>query len=152
MLKKKRKFVDKSMSNNAYKFISKKIKLMMLYYEKRFPKVSIKKMKWSIKKLVFSQIVLITTQNNVSDSLAKNMLNVVIQIVITQNFKLKLWLKKIFSTYCKTTYAKIKKQTWFHYYINQQSKTMTCWQYKNFEKFQNHDVSKRVVIWLLFDV
>ena len=132
--KKKYKSVDKLMSNNAFEFISKKIELMTLYYEKRFPEVSIKKIKQSIEKLMFSQIVLIATQNSVSNSLANNMLNAVIQTVITQNFELKLWLKKFFSTYCNTIYAKIKKQTWFHYYINQQSKIMIYWQYKNHEK------------------
>ena len=58
---------------------------------------------------MFSQTVLIATQNNVSDLLTNNMLNVVIQIIIIQNFELKLWLKKIFSIYCNTTYTKIKK-------------------------------------------
>ena len=84
------KFVDKLMSNNALKFISKKTKLMMLYYEKRFSITLIKKMKQSIKKLMFSQTVLIATQNSVSDSLTNNMLSAVIQIIITQYFELKL--------------------------------------------------------------
>ena len=133
-MKKKRKFVDKSTSNNAFKFISKRMESMMLYYERRFSKASVRKMEQPIKKLASSQIVLVATQNSVSDSLANNTLNAMIQIVATQNFELKLWLKKIFSTYYNTTYVKIKKQTWFHYYINQHSKTMTCWQYKNHEK------------------
>ena len=63
---------------------------MTLYYKKKFPKAPVRKMKRPIKKLAFLQIVLITTQNNVSDSLTNNTLNAVIQIVITQNFELKL--------------------------------------------------------------
>ena len=77
-MKKKYKFVDKSISNNAFKFISKKTELKTPYYKKRFPKASVKKMKQSIKKLMFSQIVLIATQNNVNNSLTNNMLNAMI--------------------------------------------------------------------------
>ena len=118
-LKKKRRFVDKSTSNSISEFISKKIGLMVLYYKKKFPKASIKKMGWSVKKLTFSQTALIATQNNVGDSLTNNTINAAIQIATTQNIESKLWLKRNFSTYCNTKYAKTEKQTWFFYFINQ---------------------------------
>ena len=82
-------FFDKA-SDSAPESTPKGAEPMALYYERRFPEAPVRKVGRPIKKLASSQIALVAIQNNISDSLTNNMLNAVIQIIITQNFELKL--------------------------------------------------------------
>ena len=116
--------------NNANQFINwwwtaflksfKKKNLMKLHYERRFSEAPIRKIEHSVKKLAFSQTTLVATLNNISNTLTNNLWKMIIQIIITQKTDVKLCLKFFFSIYYNTTYAKIKKQIWFYYYINWQ--------------------------------
>ena len=85
--KKRRKLIDKPAMNSGFKIALNEMKLTTLHFKRKCSMVLIKKMKYSVKKLIFLQTVLIATQNNVDNILINNLLKIILQIVISQNIK-----------------------------------------------------------------